>query len=233
MATAQSPAASLLIVSGLGREAAIFAAPTAISICGDAPTLLANLAPLADIPLRLVVSCGICGGLDPQLRPGDLVVGTEVVSYGGSVTADKTVVVSLAQRLANEGQRAVFGPIAAVHAPVLTAKAKAELRAATGAVGVDMESLLAGRFALERGASFAILRAVSDPADRDLPPLVLKAVGSDGRTKIAAVIQGLIRSPGQFPGLIAAARDSKAALRALARCRAVPDLFVGLGLAHL
>jgi adenosylhomocysteine nucleosidase len=233
MATAPSLAASLLIVSGLEREAAIFAGPTAISICGDAPTLQAKLAQLADLPLRLVVSCGICGGLDPQLRPGDLVVGTEIVSDGGSLTADKTVMASLALRLAAEGQRAVFGRLAAARAPVLTARAKAELRAATGAVGVDMESLPAGRFALERGAPFAMLRAVSDPADRELPPLVLKAVGPDGQTKIAAVIQGLIRSPGQFPGLMAAARDSNAALRTLGRCRAVPDLFLGLGLAHL
>jgi hopanoid-associated phosphorylase len=233
MAPAPSSAASLLIVGGLEREAAIFAGPTAISICGDVPTLEAKLAQLADLPLRLVVSCGICGGLDPQLRPGDLVVGTEVVSDGGSVTADKTVTASLARRLANEGQRAVAGRLATAHAPVLTARAKVELRTATGAVGVDLESLLAGQFALERGAPFAILRAVSDPADRDLPPLVLKAVGSDGRTKIAAVIQGLFRSPGQFPGLVAAARDSRAALRALRRCRAVPDLFLGLGPAHL
>jgi hopanoid-associated phosphorylase len=217
----------------LEREAAIFAGPTAISICGDPPTLQAKLAQLADLPLRLVISCGICGGLDPQLHPGDLVVGTEVVSDRGSITADKSVTASLARRLANVGQRAVFGRLAAAHAPALTARAKAELRAATGAVGVDMESLLAGRFALERGAPFAILRAVSDPANRDLPPLVLNAVDSHGRTKIAAMIQGLIRSPGQFPGLIAAARDSKAALQALGRCRAAPDLFVGLGLAHL
>src|SRR5260370_19349136 len=113
MATAPSPTASLLFVSGLEREAAIFAGPTAISIYGDAPTLQAKFGQLVDLPLRLVVSCGICGGLDPQLRPGDLVVGTDVVAEGGGITADKTVIVSLARYLANEGQRAVFGRMAA------------------------------------------------------------------------------------------------------------------------
>ena len=39
-----------------------------------------------------------------------------------------------------------------------------------------MESLIAGHFALEQRLPFAILRAVADPADRDLPPLALKAV---------------------------------------------------------
>jgi adenosylhomocysteine nucleosidase len=232
MATPPSPAARLLTVSGLQREAAIFAGPDALSICGDAPTLQAKLARLAELPLRLVVSWGICGGLDPRLRPGDLVIGNEVVSDGCGIRADETVMLSLERRLANGGERAVIGRLAGVDAPVLAAGAKAQLRTATGALAVDMESLLAGRFALERGVPFAILRAVSDPADRDLPPLVLKAVGSHGRTNIAAVIGGLIRSPGQLPGLIAAACDSKAALQALGRRRGPPGLFCGLGLAQ-
>ena len=97
-----------------------------------------------------------------------------------------------------------------------------------------MESLTAGRYALEREAPFAILRAVADPADRDLPPLVLKAVDSDGRINVAGLILELIRSPGQFPGLSAAARDSQAAFRALNRCRSLlPGLFLSLGPAHL
>ena len=97
-----------------------------------------------------------------------------------------------------------------------------------------MESLTAGRFALERRAPFAILRAVADPADRDLPPLVLKAVDCDGRIDGVAVIGELIRFPGQLAGLIAAARDSRAAFRALDRCRGLlPSLFLSLGLAHV
>jgi hypothetical protein len=97
-----------------------------------------------------------------------------------------------------------------------------------------MESLAAGRFALERRTPFAILRAVADPADRDLPPLVFQAVSSDGRIRTAAVLGGLIRSPGQLAGLVAAARDSRAAFGALRRCRGfLPGLFLGLGPANL
>ena len=123
---------------------------------------------------------------------------------------------------------------AGVSSPVSTARAKAELRVATGAAAVDMESLVAGRFAHERRTPFAILRAVADPADRDLPPLLLQAVGSDGRIKTAAVFGQLVRSPGQLAGLVAAARDSRAAFRALSRCRGLlPGLFLGLGPANL
>ncbi len=121
------------------------------------------------------------------------------------IRTDEAVTSSLAQRLAGAGARVPVERLAASGAPVLTAAAKAELRRATGAAAVDMESLIAGRYALEQRAPFAILRAVADPAERDLPPLVLKAVESDGGIDAFAVIGELIRSPGQFAGLRAAA----------------------------
>ncbi len=107
------------------------------------------------------------------------------------------------------------------------------LRNATMAVAVDMESQIVARFAADHGAPFAILRVVSDSADRDLPPLVTKAVRSDGGIDLGALAFGLIRAPAQTRGLIAAARDSAAAFSALRRCRRLPGLFLGLGLANL
>ena len=97
-----------------------------------------------------------------------------------------------------------------------------------------MESLTAGRFAVERRTPFVILRAVADPADRDLPPLIFQAVDSDGRINIAAVVGELLRSPGQLAGLVATALDSRVAFRALSRCRGLlPGLFFGFGPANL
>ena len=232
--TPAGPAASVLIVSGLKREAAILAGPGRLAICGDASTLRAKLAELTCQPIILVISWGVCGGLDPRLRPGDLILGAKVVSAEGRINTDEAVTSSLAQRLIDAGARVAVERVAGVSSPVSTARAKAELRLATGAAAVDMESLIAGRFALERRAPFAILRAVADPADRDLPPLVLSAVDSDGRIKAAAVLGDLVRSPGQFTGLVAAARDGRAAFRALSRCRGLlPGLFFGLGPANL
>ncbi|MGA8584611.1 MAG: phosphorylase [Roseiarcus sp.] len=232
--TPAGPAASVLIVSGLKREAAILADRGRLAICGDASTLRAKLAELTRQPITLVISWGVCGGLDPRLRPGDLILGAEVVSAEGRINTDEAVTSSLAQRLMDAGAHVAVERVAGVSSPVSTARAKAELRLATGAAAVDMESLIAGRFALERRTPFAILRAVADPADRDLPPLVLSAVDSDGRINAAAVLGDLVRSPGQFTGLVAAARDSRAAFRALCRCRGLlPGLFLGLGPANL
>ncbi len=49
-----------------------------------------------------------------------------------------------------------------------------------------MESLIAGQYALKQRVPFAILRAVADPAERNLPPLALKAVAPDGGIKISS-----------------------------------------------
>ncbi len=232
--TPAGPAASVLIVSGLKREAAIRADRGRLACCGDASTLRAKLAELTRQPITLVISWGVCGGLDPRLRPGDLILGAEVVSAEGRINTDEAVTSSLAQRLMDAGAHVAVERVAGVSSPVSTARAKAELRLATGAAAVDMESMIAGRFALERRTPFAILRAVADPADRDLPPLVLSAVNSDGRINAAAVLGDLVRSPGQFTGLVAAARDGRAAFRALSHCRGLlPGLFLGLGPANL
>ena len=226
--------ANALIVSGLRREAAILSGPGRTTLCGDAPTLRGALAEAASLRPSLVVSWGLCGGLDPRLRPGGLILGAEVVSDQGVVRTDETVTSSLAQRLSSAGARVVVERVASADAPVLTAAAKADLRRATQAAAVDMESLIAGQYALERGVPFAILRAVADPAERNLPPLVMKAVKSDGGLDARAVIGALIRSPWQVGGLRALAADTSAAFRALERCRGLlPGLFLGLGAAQV
>ena len=226
------PSAGVLIVCGLKREAAILAGPGRTTLCGDASALRARLAKAASLRPSLVVSWGLCGGLDPRLRPGDLILAKEVVSGEGAVRTDEAVTASLAQRLGGAGAR-VVERLAASDAPVLTAVAKAELRRAMEASAVDMESLIAGQYALERRVPFAILRAVADPAERALPALALKAVAADGGINVQAVMGELIRSPNQFTGLRALAADSRAAFRALKRCGLLPGLFLGLGAADL
>jgi adenosylhomocysteine nucleosidase len=201
-----------------------------VTLCGDASTLRLRLAEAATLRPLLVVSWGLCGALDPRFRPGDLILGAEVVSGEGAVRADEAVTSSLARRLSSAGARVAVERLAASDAPVLSAAAKAELRRATGAACVDMESLIAGEFALKQQVPFAILRAVADPAERDLPTLVLRAVDSDGAVDTTAVVGALIRSPSQFAGLRALAADSRAAFQALKRCRSLlPGLFLGLG----
>jgi adenosylhomocysteine nucleosidase len=228
------PSANVLIVCGLKREAAIMSGSGRRTLCGDAPTLRAGLAEAARLKPSLVVSWGLCGGLDPRLRPGDLILGAKVISNEGAVETDEAATTLLAERLVGAGAHVTVERLAASDAPVVTTAAKADLRRASGAAAVDMESLIAGQYALKQGIRFAILRAVADPAERDLAPLASKAVAPDGGINVQAIMGELIRSPWQLAGLRALATDSGAAFRALKRCRSLlPGLFLGLGAADI
>jgi len=224
----------VVVVSGLRREASLLAGPNRVSLCGDSPGLRRRLAQIAGSKPKLVISWGLCGGLDPRLRPGDLVVGDEATFGGESIRTDGGVAAELKRRLGEAGHRVCVGRVAVAEAPVLTAGEKGRLRASTDAAVVDTESFLAGRFAREVGAPFAILRAVCDPAARDLPPLAATAIDSEGRVDARAVFAHLARAPGQIALLGWAARDSAAAFASLRRCgRLLPGLFLGLGLPDL
>ena len=73
---------------------------------------------------------------------------------------------------------------------------------------VDLESGAVARAAAEKELPFAVLRAVADPAERDLPPAALIALNSAGDIKISAVLGSVLRQPGQIPTLLAIAGDA-------------------------
>jgi hopanoid-associated phosphorylase len=225
--TRAAPPPRLLFVSGLKREAALAAGPDALAVCGGGEVLAERLA-AAPPSIRLAISFGLCGGLDATLESGDVVVATRALGGGESLPADEAVARALADRLQAAGERVRLGAVADAAAPVLTRAAKAELRRVSEAIAVDMESAAAARFAARRGARFAVLRVVADPAGRDLPALAAHAVRPDGSVDYAAVLLGLCRAPWQAPALVATARDSAAAFAALGRCRRRPALFLGL-----
>jgi adenosylhomocysteine nucleosidase len=60
------------------------------------------------------------------------------------------------------------------------------------------------------------VRAVCDPADRDLPPAALAALNSAGVIGLGRVLASLLRAPRQLPLLLGLARDASAARRTLA-----------------
>jgi adenosylhomocysteine nucleosidase len=160
-----------------------------------------------------IVSFGLCGGLDPALKVGDLVVGSGVVAGGERFTAD----MAWAERLKVALPGARLGDFASGGAMAADAAAKAALRGQTGAMAVDMESHLVAR----AGLPFAVVRAVSDPADRSLPRAAQAGFRADGEADVGAVIAALLRRPGELPALIGVALDASAAFKSLARAAAV------------
>jgi len=216
---AASPASGVLIVCGLKREASILAGAHRLSACGGGSTLKRRLAELAGSKPQLVLSWGLCGGLDPRLRPGNLAIGDEVSFREERIRTDEGVASALKRRLSEAGEQVSAERFAAAEAPILTADEKAQLRLATGAAAVDMESLVAGRFAAELGAPFAILRAVADPAERNLPPLAAKAIDAEGHYRNFLNLQLLVVSPKGEKHLLPLAQSGPA--RVVRQCVAV------------
>lgn len=187
----------ILVVVGMTREAGIVGARARVAI-GRAGLARA----FAECPAA-ILSFGICGALDPSLKVGDLVIGGAV----NGVLADPEWTARLAAAL----PAARIGSFAAGDAMVADISAKAALRERSGAMAVDMES----HAVAQTGIPFAVLRAVSDRADRSLPPAARVGLKADGRPDIAAVLKSLLADPSQMPALIRTAWDVETAYRAL------------------
>jgi adenosylhomocysteine nucleosidase len=197
------------IVVGMGAEARIarrFGFP--VATLSGAKALLAKGA-------DGLISFGIAGGLAPGLKPGTLVVATEVVVEDGHrypATMDATGLIA----------GAVCAPIAGMTAIVPRAEEKQALYHRTGAIAVDLESAEVAQLCADAGVP-TVIRAIADPADRDLPPAALVGLGSDGRVDLRAVLWSVLRTPGQIPALLAVVLDTRHALETLRRVLISPS----------
>lgn len=206
------------VVVGMAAEAAcltVLGASVRVARSGARPRLArAGAQSLVEDGASALVSFGIAGALVPGLAPGTLVVPETVVVTGGgsSLTTDTGWRDRIAMRLGLPAGGCLLGSDTAV----TSAKAKADLAAATGACAVDMESHIVGAVARDLGVPFLVLRAVADPADRSIPPPALAGLDENGETRPLAVALHMMIQPWTLPALLRLASDSKAGLAALA-----------------
>ena len=155
-----------------------------------------------------LLSFGLAGGLDPVLRPGDIVVPASVREGDRVISTDPR----LSARFGTPR-----GVLLAGTTIVAEAGEKARLFAQTGAIAIDLESGAVARVAARHGLPFAVMRAICDPAGRSLPPAALAALDKAGAIGLWRVLASVARRPGQVPALIALGRDAAAARAALQR----------------
>lgn len=169
--------------------------------------------------VRGIISFGVAGGLDPALRSGDIVIATEVVTSATRFLALTPPQDNLATLQVGRRPRIVTAALAGSEDVVLGQAGKAELRARTGAVAVDMESHIAAAYAEDNNLPFAAVRVISDPASRALPRLAMDALKPDGQVDVWKVMRGIALNPLAIPALVSAGRDFNRALRSLSGCR--------------
>jgi adenosylhomocysteine nucleosidase len=172
---------------------------------------------------QVLVSFGLCAGLDPALKAGDLMLAEVViVAPGLAIETDPPRRTALAARLSESGLRVVGGALLGQERQIGRAEDKAALFASTGARAVDMESHGVARAAEAAGVPFLVARAVADPAGRDLPRAALDAAGPDGRIKLFKVLTTMYLRPWEGPAVIRLAYEARLAVDTLERI-AGPD----------
>lgn len=195
----------MLAIAGLGFERA-----------GDAARKLVERG------ARALLSWGVAGGLSPALSPGDLLLPQRVIADQNEWETDPDLRARLRRVLG--GHALEGGDLHCSRAPVASVEEKKAL-AARGMLAVDMESAAVAAAAQRAGIPFVAVKAICDPATREIPAVALRLLGHDGSLRWRAMPSLLREGPAAWRGLnalrvdLAAARGSLwRAARVLPRC---------------
>jgi adenosylhomocysteine nucleosidase len=205
---------TVLCTTGLASEAKIArrAGLAAVVGGGDHRRTIAVVEEAAS-QAECLVSFGIAGALAPGLKPGDIVLSTEVVDEDRrwlSSALLRPQISALARELG-----ATEGPVLGARMVLATRTDKRRAWQQTGAIAVDLESAVVARASAALGIPFVVLRAIADPASRELPPAALVPLDGDGRPALVQVLASVMRRPQQLPTLFGVAREARQALAAL------------------
>ncbi|MEK7408396.1 MAG: hypothetical protein AAB225_25265 [Acidobacteriota bacterium] len=158
-------------------------------------------------PVDVVVSAGLCGGLAPPLRCGDVVVASEVCApeTGQNYRAG----------LPETARPFRSGPVLSLDRVVSGVEEKRKL-AAAGALAVEMESAGVAAGAAGNGLPFYCVRAVMDGAGEGLKLDFNSMRGRDGRFSRLRILRAALARPWVIvPELMRLRLASRIAARAL------------------
>jgi 4-hydroxy-3-methylbut-2-en-1-yl diphosphate reductase len=183
---------SLLVVTALRSEYAMLAGRVpggTVTRCGmGADKVAAWLPRLATLAPDAIVVAGVAGGLDSTLRPGDVVVATEVRDERGRIL--QRAAAPLAAELRRMGLRVRTGPIVSCD-HVVGGGVERQRLAATGALAVDMESAAIARAAA--GIPTAVVRVIVDTAYSPVARLATVPAGARALFTLRKLGPGLRR----------------------------------------
>ncbi len=136
-----------------------------------------------------IISAGFSGALEPQMKIGDIVVGTSLVDmHGQELNIDM-------QMPANPEQGLYVGRLLTADAIVRTVEEKRQLGERFTALAVDLESLAVAQVCQADKIPCLAVRVISDDMSADLPPEVMTVVASTGTRRLGAALGAIWNRP--------------------------------------
>jgi adenosylhomocysteine nucleosidase len=176
---------------------------------------------LANNSPELVLTCGFAGGLNPDLKPGEVVFETAFPGSSRRESAqtergekmEPTHVGCYEELIAAGAKPAKFFCADRI---ATTAAEKKKLRAETGADAVEMESAAIHAVCRERGIPWATVRVISDTANEDLPLDFNVLAKPDMNLNYGKLALAILKSPGKIGALLKLQRKTRLAAERLA-----------------
>lgn len=169
---------------------------------------------------ELVLTCGFAGGLNPDLRLGDVVFENSSSSSRGD-EAQTEIGNELEppdtgcyEKLVAAGAKR--GTFFCADRIATTAAEKKILREETGADVVEMESAAIHAVCAERGIPCATVRVISDTAHEDLPLDFNALAKADKNLDLGKLFLAVAKSPAKIGALMELQRRTKFAAKRLA-----------------
>jgi nucleoside phosphorylase len=154
---------------------------------------------------KLVLTCGFAGGLNPDLKLGDV-----VYELAGPAANDQKLAANLAAARAKPAKIFCADRIAT------TVAEKKKLRDETGADAVDMESAAIHAVCAEKHIPCATVRVISDTANEDLPLDFNALAKPDKNLDFGKLAWAIAKSPGKIGALMELQKKTKFAAEQLA-----------------
>ncbi len=175
-----------------------------------------------------LVSFGIAGGLDPDLRPGHLVMADAVFTPVHHLLPCNPAWRKKLRQAAEARNIALHpGHLAGSHDVVPTPEAKVVLARLSGGRAVDMESHSVALAAWEAGVPFLTIRAIADSAGSVLPRAARGSLDAAGHPRVGLVFARLCLRPWELGELQRLRADAKAAHKALWSLKPLASVLFG------
>jgi nucleoside phosphorylase len=183
-----------VILTGIGIKSFDFAVASCLKAAG----------------VSLILSSGLAGSLKREYAPEEIIVPKKVgTQRDASGILLPTGPVSFAE---SRGAKVIATLLTSDH---IIGTQEEKNRLAIFGEAVDMESFHVASAFTDEAVPVAVIRAISDGSEEDLPIDFTKCLTPDGRVRPGALLKELLEHPAQVPELIRFGRQSRSAARKL------------------